>query len=167
MVAIAVLAGTAAADPPKPKGPQPYRSFIMLSDGFAAAFTAGFAALAYRNRDCDCEDFSGEGVIFGLMFYGSFPVFAHHDAGHDGRAVASGALRVGLPIAAGAFAYHEGASSDESLVWAGAGMVGAMVIDWFALSEWSYEPKDDTVGVYVAPATGGSGVVAGIGGAFD
>jgi len=162
-VVIAVLADRVRADPkPEETGPQPYRSMVMLVDGFATLWTAGFTALAYHNRNDKGEDFSGQGVIFGAMFYLSSP-FLHHAAGHDGRTVASVVVRVGLPIAAGELAYHEGASPAESLWVAGGGALAAMVFDWFVLADWTYERTPKDVGVYVAPASGG-GVIAGYGG---
>lgn len=166
LAVLAVVPGRVRADPkPEDTGPQPYRPVLMVFDGFATLFTAGFTALAYHNRNDRGEDFSGEGVIFGLSYYLGGGPFLHHEAGHDGRAVASVVVRVGLPIAAGELAYHEGASPAESLWVAGGGMLAAMAFDWFVLADWTYEPRPKDVGLYVAPASGG-GVVAGVGGAL-
>lgn len=158
-----VLVASAAADP-APAEPPPreaYRWVIIGGDVFASVFTFGGSALAYRSRNCDCEDFSGEGVVFGLMAYLAVGAVVHSEAGHEDRAVASVALRVALPIASGVGAHLMGASTDGSLLAAGGGMVVAMGLDWFALAEAS-RPVAPKTAFFITPSSGGA--IAGLGG---
>ena len=158
MRALAVLVamtGVAHADP------EPYRGVLMIGDAAAMTFWFGGSALAYHERNCNCEDFSGELVIFGVAAYASVGAFVHHDAGRNDRAVASVALRIALPIAAGELAHGLGADLDQSLLAAGGGMLAAAAIDWFALAD-STAPAKRKAAVFARPTNGG--FVAGIAG---
>jgi hypothetical protein len=141
--------------------PEQYRNVLMLGDAAAATFVVGGSALAYHERNCTCEDFSGELVLFGVAAYASIGAFVHHDAGRNDRAVASVALRIALPIATGELAHGLGADLDHSLLAAGGGMLAAAAIDWFALAD-ATAPARSNVGAFVRPTSGG--FVAGLAG---
>lgn len=158
VIIVVALSSTAHADT---EPTEPYRSAMMLGDGFAALLTLGGGALAYHERNCTCEDFSGELVGFGAVAYISIGAFVHHDAGQGGRAVGSVLVRLALPIIAGELAHGLGADTGPSLLAAGGGMVGAMAIDWFALADQSYTPEPKLT-VYASPT--GGGLVAGVSG---
>jgi hypothetical protein len=160
-LAALLLAGSVAADPAPEPDPKPYRDTIIAVDIGALVFVVGGGALAYHERNCHCEDFSGELALFGLAanVYGG--MFAHHDAGHDGRAVASVVIRAALPLSAGLIAHRLGASVNGSLLSAGAAMLPAMAVDWFLLADATDSSKaTPKVSVYASPAAGG--VVAGV-----
>lgn len=155
--------GPTAAPAPAPRA-RPYRGMMMIGDAAAALFIGGGAALTWRNRDCECEDFSGQLVVIGAMMYVSWGAFAHHDAGHDGRAVASVVVRVGLPTAAGLVAHDRGASTAASFLAAGGGVVAGMAVDW-ALARPDRRPAPAPLSIYVAPRPTG-GAIAGVTGAW-
>lgn len=157
----------AAAEPPAPPAaprPRPYRGMMMIGDATAALFIGGGAALTWRNRDCACEDFSGQLAVIGAMMYVSWGAFAHHDAGHDGRAVASVVVRVGLPTAAALVAHDRGASTAASFLAAGGGVVAGMAIDW-ALARRA-APPPAALSIYAAPRPADGGAIAGVTGTW-
>ena len=169
-IAPAARADAAAAPTPGPTAaPAPaaraYRGTMMIGDAAAALFIGGGAALTWRNRDCACEDFSGQLAVIGAMMYVSWGAFAHHDAGHDGRAVASVVIRVGLPTAAGLVAHDRGASTAAAFLAAGGGVVAGMAVDW-ALARPDRRPAPAPLSIYVAPRPAGGGAIAGVTGAW-
>jgi hypothetical protein len=166
LVLVAMLAAPAFADPdpPPPPADTAYRSWMIRFDVGALVLIGGGSALAYRSRHCACDDFGSTWAGIGVMSYVWLGSFALHDAGRNDRAVASVALRVALPIAAGTLADNFGASQGGSLLAAGGGIVTTMLIDWFALADARRSVPAQQVTVFAAPS--GDGIVAGVAGSL-
>jgi hypothetical protein len=162
-------ASPAAADDaaPSERRIEDARPYIIASDLLTTGMIAGGAALAYAQRDCTSHGCGLGGfylMIFGAGGYVSWPAFIHDDAGHRGRAFASGALRVTLPLAGIAVAQVLERDTGTTLAFAGAGMVSAMLVDWLVLARRPRGADAPPLSFHAAPVDGGA--VAGVSGAF-
>ena len=180
LVALLLVAATsaAAASPPASPAPSPARPApgwygwqIAGFDVLGAGLVALGVHVARDAEDCECEEFgSGYLMLFGGASYLAGGPTMHYRHRRPGVMVLSGALRFGLPIAAGLIADERGAARGEmwTAVIGGAGV--AMVLDWALLSHDRHRlspATEATVAPFVAPSLGGSaGATAGLTGRF-
>lgn len=135
---------------------------MIAGDVFAATLIGGGLGIFWKYRNCDCEEMgSGPVMMLGVLAYASWGPLGHADQGSRPRAVASGALRIGLPLAGVALAQKLDRDTGTTLAFAAGGMVSATMIDWFVLGLPARVAKPP-VSIYVAPADGGA--IAGISG---
>ncbi len=155
LVALVLVAAisTAAADPAPELG---YRTELIGGDAVASAFIVGGGLLVWHNRNCNCEDMSGELVLLGAGMYVMIGPLIHGDRHHGDRAFASGFLRIGMPLAGGLIAAHASTAVEIEAIAGGA--LGAMAIDWFVFARDADPPS--TVSAFAAPID--RGMVAGI-----
>jgi hypothetical protein len=136
---IVLVSRGASAEPTNDSVPT---SLVVVGDSVGAAAIAGGYAVLRLSSGRNCDMCAGEvGMLMmgvGATWYLGFAPMAHHERGHDGRAWFSGALRLGLPLAAG-LGSAELTHREGPIVGAvGASMVAAMVFDWTVLA---HEPR--------------------------
>jgi hypothetical protein len=124
----------------------------------AGLFALG-VEVALGSADCECEELgSGYLMMFGISSYVAGGPAMHHHHRRYGAMVGSGALRLGLPLAAGLIAHQRDADrgATATAVFAGAGL--AMVLDGALLAHDRHRPSPapPAAALFVAPTTGGA-----------
>jgi hypothetical protein len=135
LVIIALVGRAAAAEPTREPPPT---SFVIGMDAVGVAVLAGgYAVLRwsdYRNCDVCAGDFGVLMMAIGGISYLALGPVHHHERGRDRRAWWSGALRLGLPVAAGLSIYGATRRDDPAVAAVGLGVLGAVILDWTVLA---------------------------------
>lgn len=161
---VVLLAATTASASPESESQEaaadrPYTSSIMLADGISVSAVVGGYALARANANCECEEMgSGLLMMLGVFGYTLAGPILHKEHDRLGHMMASGALRVVLPVVAGSVAH---ARWDERTTTVGAVFAGAgasMVIDWMVFARPDRQDPSSSVSLFGAPISDG-GVV--------
>ena len=157
-------AATPAPEAAKPLPSGPYPLPVMIGDAVGVALFAGGYALAVASEDCACEELgSGYLLMFGIATCVGVPAMVHDGQHRRGRAVASVALRVGLPIAAGYTADALGHDRTTTFADILGGAGAAMLLDWTVLTRVrTHRTPPPTVSLFAAPAL--AGALAGLAG---
>lgn len=161
---VVLLASSTVSASPEPESEEratdrPYTSWIMLVDGISVSAAVGGYALARATADCECEEMgSGLLMMVGLFGYTLGGPILHEEHERLGHMMASGALRVVLPVVAGSVAHARWGERPTTVgaVFAGAG--AAMVVDWLVFARPDRQEPSRSVSLFGAPVSDG-GVV--------
>ena len=169
LVAVLALSAAAHADPDtrvRPLQAEDRRGMILAGDAAAGLFIGGGSAILYAYWDSKSEEWMSPAVILmGLGMYTTWAPATYWTTGARGRAVASGALRLALPLGGLAAAQAADQDTTTTLLAVGGGMVTAMAIDWLFLSRPPGKRRTPPpVSLYAAPIDGGA--IAGVTGAL-
>jgi len=165
MCVVVALGAPARGDPAPEIEPATPAEMLVLGDAAALLFVGLGGVIEWHVYGCDCDTSGGFPLfIMGGSFYATFGPITHAKAGHPGRALASGVLRVGLPIGAVALARSRDWDTGPTLGLATGGVLAAIALDWFVISRAGSDDDYPAFSIYAAPTSGGA--IAGIHGSL-